>query len=134
MPGKPDAADRHRYRGLRRFDDGNADRILERLPVTRHAGATHHYDVGSVTIAQFPAHLDQPAKCTLCVGELCHAQSGWQLGGQSVRYAQSADIAPVTPYRLPPDTDDAEFLPERERGHDRALRDAQHGLLRDLAE
>ena len=50
--------DRHRDRRLRRVDHRNAERILQRRAMPRHAGAAHHDRVRAVLILQRAADLD----------------------------------------------------------------------------
>lgn len=58
VPTRPRAAlldlngpERHRDRGLRRVDHGDAERVFQRLAMPRHAGAAHHDGAGAVLVA-----------------------------------------------------------------------------------
>src|SRR3954452_10858380 len=57
-PVQAHPADCHRDRGLRGLDHRDADLVLQRFPIARHAGAAHDDHVRGVLVAQRLAHLD----------------------------------------------------------------------------
>src|SRR6185503_779433 len=100
--------DRHRDGGLRGLDHGNADLLLQRLAVARHAGAAHHHDVRTVPLAQGLADLHHPAERFPLIGQLDDRNADRQLAGKALAHAERTDVAQVARDRLLQDGDDAE--------------------------
>jgi len=66
-------AQRHGDGGLRRIDDGNAERLLERDAVPRHPGTAHYYGLRAVLVLQRAADFDHPRQRCLAGRRLCNA-------------------------------------------------------------
>ncbi|MBN8944827.1 MAG: hypothetical protein J0H01_35305 [Rhizobiales bacterium] len=106
----PDGCDRHCDRRLGRIDDGDAQRLLQRLAVTRHAGTAHDDHAGAIELFQRAAdrdHSRQPAFSRRGFRDR-HLQR--PLAGKAIHQRHLRQIADMARDRAGADGDDAEAL------------------------
>ena len=125
-------ADCHRDRGLRRIDHRNAERILQRLAMTRHAGASHHDRVRAILVLQRPSDFDHPRQRLLACG-FGNRQFERTLAGEAIGEPHLAQIAHVARDRALQDRDHPEALGARQRGQHAAFGDPEHRPRRPFA-
>src|SRR5262245_25081666 len=130
-------SERHRDRGLGRVDHRDAERLLQRSAMARHAGTTHHQCLGAVLLLQVAPDIDHALERLFAACRLGDRHVERTLPGKAVHEPHLEQIALVPGDRTLADGNDAEAPGAGERGEDAEFGNAEyrpHGALATYVE
>src|SRR5262245_39149755 len=119
-------SERHRDRGLGRVDHRDAECLLQRGAMARHAGTAHHQCLGAVFLLQMAPDIDHALERLVAACRLGDRHFERTLTGKAVHEPHLEQIAPVPGDRTLADGNDAEAPSAGERGKDAAFGDAEY--------